>query len=341
MKRRSLFVNSLFLTLLLVGCVSTNSKQEIYDPAKAHSQQLNGDVYDQTEHKRLIIIATGDMSGVYFSLGQAMAEIFEKYNGTVTATQVTSASIENKKLVSQMTAEIGFAAVDTLALKEKQADEGENSVSQLRALTGLYSNYLHIVTTKNSGIHSLNDLIGKRVSLGIEGSGTKLIAERTLGAVGYKRDEIQKSYLSFSQSADALRDGTIDAAFISSGLPNPEIERLASDIPIKLIPISGKIITQLHHQFGFYTGQSISRETYPGMKGNIQTIATKNVLFTYQDLSKEEAYEIVDTFYKHLTELQKVHPAAQDIHLNEAIKEIPLDFHPGATKYFIEHDIVH
>ena len=341
MKRRSLFVNSLFLTLLLVGCVSTNSKQEIYDPAKAHSQQLNGDVYDQTEHKRLIIIATGDMSGVYFSLGQALSEIFERHNGIATGTQVTSASLANNKLVSQKKAEIGFTAVDTLALGKSQISKEDNSVDQLRALTGLYSNYVHIVTTKKSGIVSLKDLAGKRVSLGTDGSGTKLIAERTLLAAGFKRDDIQKYYLSFSQSADALRNGTIDVAFFSSGLPNPEIELLASDIPIELVPIPTKIVNQLHKQYGFYSDQSIPLETYRGMKENIHTVSVKNVLLTYKDLPKEEAYELVGTFYQHLTELQQIHPAAQGINPKEATKGIPLDFHPGATEYFIEHDMIH
>lgn len=341
MKRGKLFVYSVFLTLLLVGCVSTNSMQEIYEPASVYFQQLSGNGHNQTDSKHFTIIATGDMSGVYFSLGQSMAAIFEKYNGAVTGTQVTSASIENQKLVSQKMAEIGFASVDTLALKQKQFSGGENSVSQLRALTGLYSNYVHIVTNKNSGINSLNDLIGKRVSLGTEGSGTKLIAERTLVAAGFRRNEIKKSYLTFSQSADALRDGSIDVAFISSGLPNPEIERLASEISIKLVPIPSKIVTKLYHQFGFYTDKSISQKTYPWLEENIHTIATKNVLFTYQDLPNEEAYEIVDTLYKHLPELQKSHPAAQDIHLDEAKKGIPLDFHPGATEYFIEHATVH
>ncbi len=341
MKLGSLFAISLILTVLLVGCVSANSKQEIYYPAKAQTEQIGEDAENLTDYNNLLIIATGDMSGVYFSLGQAMADIFEKHNGTVTGTQVTSASLANIKLVSQKKAEIGFAAVDTLALGKSQISEEEHSVDQLRALTGLYSNYVHIVTTKKSGITSLKDLAGKRVSLGMDGSETKLIAERTLLAAGFKRDEIQKYYLSFSQSADALRNGTIDVAFFSSGLPNPEIELLASDIPIELVPIPTKIANQLHKQFGFYSDQSIPLETYRGIKENIHTVSVKNVLLTYKDLPTEEAYELVSTFYQHLTELQQIHPAAEGINPKEATKGIPLDFHPGATEYFIEHDMIH
>ena len=214
-------------------------------------------------------------------------------------------------------------------------------LGQLRALTGLYSNYVHIVTTKKSGIISLKDLAGKRISVGTNDSGTKLIAERTLLAAGINSNEIKKNYLSFSQSADALRNGTIDAAFFSSGLPNPEIELLASDIPIKLVPVPTKIVNQLYKQFGFYTAESIPPETYRGLNENINTIKVKNVLLTYRDLPKEEAYELVNTFYQHLSELKQIHPAARAIHPKEAEKGIPLDFHPGAIDYFIEHDIIH
>ncbi|MDQ0219226.1 TAXI family TRAP transporter solute-binding subunit [Peribacillus cavernae] len=331
MEKQILFAGVLLLSLLLAGCLPANGTQEIPSPALQKQSS--------SKDKNALIIATGDMSGVYFSLGQAMADMYEKYNGAASATQITSASIQNARLTSQKKVELGFASVDVLD-RETQKPEDADSRTKLRALTGLYANYVHIVTTEKSGIRSLKDLSGKRISLGSNESGTKLIAERTLLSAGLTKNDIHKYFFSFSQSADALRNGTIDAAFFSSGLPNPEIATLAAQLPITLIPIPKEIVDRLHEQYGFYMERDIPRETY-GMKRNIETLAVKNVLLTYRDLPKQEAYELVDTLYTHLPELQQIHPAARDIKLTDAKTGIPLDFHPGAVKYFTEHEIIH
>ncbi|MGE8207176.1 TAXI family TRAP transporter solute-binding subunit [Heyndrickxia sp. NPDC080065] len=312
-------LNFLFLwVILLTGCTNDNQKVTSHfvfpTPEKISDDQ------------RSLIIATGDMSGVYFSLGQALADLFEKYNGTASGTQVTNASIHNTKLVSQKQAELGFSTVDVLALPE-------TNKTKLRALTGLYSNYIQIVTTKESGIHSLKDLRGKRVSLGTDGSGTKLMSERILKAANLANHQMQLFSLSFTQSADALRNGTIDAAFFSSGLPNPEISALDKELDIRLVPVPIQIIEQLHDQYGFYNRDVIGSQTYHGVSNKIQTITVKNVLLTYPDLPNQEAFQLVKTIFEHLPELKTVHPAAADINDLEAIKGIPIDFHPGANQY--------
>jgi uncharacterized protein len=277
-----------------------------------------------------LVIATGDMSGVYFPFGQAMADLFRKYNGKASGTQVTNASIQNTKLVSQKQAELGFSTVDVLALPETKEKE-------ILALTGLYSNFIQIVTTQRD-IHTLADLRGKRVSIGTDGSGTKLMSERILKAANLASEKIDISTLSFTQSADALRNGTIDVAFFSSGLPNPVISELASEMEISLVPIPKQIALSLHEEFEFYTLDEISGQTYEGIKST-PTLAVKNVLVTYPDLPKQEAYQIVKTLYNHLSESQNAHPEAMEINLAEATAGIPIALHPGAKQFFKE--IIH
>jgi uncharacterized protein len=336
MKIRALFTGAMLLASL-AGCSLENGKQEIPSPATVYSHQEQ----QSSLQNDVLIIATGDMSGVYFSLGQAMADLYEKYNGLASGTQVTNASFQNTRLVSRKKAELGFASVDALGLLEKQKSKGEEHQTTLRALTGLYSNYIQIVTTEKSGIHALKDLSGKRISVGSIDSGTKLVAERTLEVAGLTSNKIHKFNLSFSQSADALRNGNIDAAFFVSGLPNPEITSISTEMPIKLIPIPEEIVNRLKDQYGYYSEAEIPRETYHGQKINIQTFSIKNVLLTNQDMSNKEAYNLVKTLYEHLPELQEIHPAARDIKLSEAKTGIPLEFHPGAEKYFSEHGIFH
>lgn len=325
MGKRQLFTGILFLFMMLAGCTAVNEKQEIPSPAAEHPQSEHSSSQDSD----VLIIATGDMSGVYFSLGQAIAAIYEKYNGIASAVQVTNASFQNTRLVSQKKADIGFATLDVLSEMEK-----DHSVDHLRVLTGLYSNYIHIVALKHSGITSLKDLEGKRISVGPDGSGTKLTAGRVLSAFGLNDKKVEKHFLTFSQSVDALKNGTIDAAFIFSGLPNPEIATLASQMPITLIPVPREVVSNLHKEHGYYSVKMIPQDTYEGMKESVQTISVKNVLLVHKDLPEKQAYQLVKTLYSHLPELQKIHPAARDIIGTEAKAENPIDFHPGAKKYF-------
>lgn len=325
MEKRLLFTGFLFIFLILAGCTAVEEKQEIPSPALVHPLSE----YPSNQGKDVLVIATGDMSGVYYSLGQAIAAIYEKHDGVATAAQVTNASFQNIELISKKEADLGFATVDVLSEMEE-----DDSIQNLKVLTELYSNYIHIVTLKHSGITSFKDLEGKRISVGPDGSGTKLTAERTLSIFGLDGNKVEKQFLTFTQSADALRNGTIDAAFFSSGLPNPEIATLASQMPISLIPIPEAMVSNLNKEFGIYTIKEIPMGTYEGMDESIQTISVKNVLLTHKDLSEKQAYQLVSSLDTHLPELQKTHSAAQDIPVAEAKVEFPVDYHPGAKKYF-------
>ncbi|MEH7122197.1 TAXI family TRAP transporter solute-binding subunit [Bacillus sp. JJ1773] len=322
MKTGTLLKILFLLIFLLIGCIKI--KQELFSTVVQTVPLLSEEI---TENQTTLVIATGDMSGVYFPLGQAMADLFRKYNGKASGTQVTNASIQNSKLVSQKQAEIGFSTVDVLALPEIKK-------SEILALTGIYSNFIQIVTTK-SDIKTLDDLRGKRVSVGTVGSGTKLMSERILKAANLASNEMDLSALSFTQSADALRNGTIDVAFFSSGLPNPVIAELASEMEISLVPIPKQMADRLHEEFEFYTLDEIRGQTYEGVEST-PTLAVKNVLLTYPDLPKQEAYQMVKTLYDHLPELQNAHPEAMEIKLAEATVGIPIDFHPGAKQFFDE-----
>ncbi|WP_170289715.1 TAXI family TRAP transporter solute-binding subunit [Cytobacillus depressus] len=325
MKTGTLLKILFLLIILLVGSIKI--KQELFSTGGQTVPPLSEEI---TGNQTTLVIATGDMSGVYFPLGQAMADLFRKYDGKSSGTQVTNASVQNTKLVSQKQAEIGFSTVDVLALPEYKK-------SEVLALTGIYSNFIQIVTTENE-IKTLEDLRGKRVSIGTVGSGTKLMSERILKAANLASYDMDISTLSFTQSADALRNGTIDVAFFSSGLPNPVIAELAAEMEISLVPIPKQMADRLHEEFEYYTLDEISGQTYEGVEST-PTLAVKNVLLTYPDLPKQEAYQMVKTLYDHLPELQNAHPEAKEIKLAEATRGISIDFHPGAKQFFEE--IIH
>lgn len=331
MKLRHFLLGTALLFLSLVaGCSFAEKKQEIPSPVTLYPIKQTAQAASTPLFGRTVTIVTGDMSGVYFPLGEALAGIYERYGGAVTGTRMTKASIENLKLVTKKQAELGFTSVDALF------SEGKNSSPELRAITGLYFNYVHIAVSKKSGIHSLKDLAGKKVSIGPVDSGTALSAERVLQAAHLTGTAIQKHSFSFTQSEQALRDGVIDAAFFSSGLPNPDLSSLVDDTSFTLLSIPEDVQAALQQAYPYYAKRSIPAETYHGLQRPIHTIAVQNMLVTYRDLPEDTAYELTKHLYEHLPELYEIHPAARGINTAEADLPMYLPLHPGAARYFTE-----
>ncbi|MGM9925571.1 MAG: TAXI family TRAP transporter solute-binding subunit [Bacillus sp. (in: firmicutes)] len=333
MRSRWHVIGMLLFTVFMAGCASGASNQEIPSIANNSLQGMPSSE-DEPFNDDVLIIATGDMSGVYFPIGQALAGIYERKKGVAVGTRVTDASVENMALVGRKQADIGFSTADVL-------DAAEQDISRLRALTGFYPNYMQVVTTKESGIYSLADLKGKRISTGKEGSGTKIMAERVLRAAGLAKQDTYTYNMSFSQAADALRNGAIDAAFFSSGLPNPEITELAMEIPITLLPISGEVADRLVGEFNVYTNGRIPQDLYAGNTKPVESITVPNVLLAHQDITDSEAYQLVESLYSNLPELQDIHPAVKTIKLTDAMDDIPVEYHPGALLYFKKQGFIH
>lgn len=151
MTQRTLFaMAALLLLLYATGCSLAETKQEIPSPV-SHYPAKPADSASPVLQGRLITIATGDISGVYFPIGQALASIYEQSSSAVAGTRITKASIENTQLVAQKKAELGFSTTDALLLVNQQSNaEAKQQQSHLRAITGLYSNYIHIVATQKA-----------------------------------------------------------------------------------------------------------------------------------------------------------------------------------------------
>ncbi|WP_042351048.1 TAXI family TRAP transporter solute-binding subunit [Bacillus massiliigorillae] len=339
MRNRLLIVTTLIFAVLLTGCTSASSNQET--PSIVGKSLQETPISKDSIFNDVLIIATGDMSGVYFPLGQALAQIYEQKNKAKVGTQVTNASVDNMVLVSQKKADLGFATADVLDAAIMENPDSQRNISQLRALASIYSNYLQIVTTKTSGIHTFADLKGKRINVGQEGSGTRIMAERVLREANLTEKDYQSHTLSFSQSADALRNGSIDVAFFSSGLPNPELLKLSSEIPISLLAMPTELATKLEGKYDVYTKDVISKETYQGLAEDVHTVSVQNILLIHQDVSNIEAYRLVESLYSNLGDLQAIHSAANGINLSKAITDIPIKYHPGALTYYRKQGIIH
>jgi TRAP transporter TAXI family solute receptor len=284
-------------------------------------------------------IATGGTGGVYYVYGGALARLIsESVPGVEATAEVTSASIDNLKFLRDGKADIAFTLADTL----KDASEGKGAFEgrpiDLRALAVLYTNVTHVVTKKGSGITKLADLKGKVVSMGSAGSGTETIADRTLVAAGLDpAADIKRENLSAQASADALKDGKVDAFFWSGGLPTAAVLDLAISAPTLLLE-TASVLPKLQARYGeaLYRPVSIPPSTYSSIDTEVHTFGVSNVLVVPASFDAGRAYLIVKTMFEKKKALVAAHAEARNLNLQTAITGSPVPLHEGALKYYGE-----
>jgi TRAP transporter TAXI family solute receptor len=284
-----------------------------------------------------ITVATGGTSGVYYPIGGAISNIIEKELGIDSSVQATGASVENVNLINTGRAEIAVTMADTVlqAYEGSGAFEGEEPMDSLRGLMSLYPNFVQVVTTEDSGIESVVDLAGKSVGVGAANSGVELNARMVLEAHGMSYDDINEDYLSYSEAIDQIKNGMIDAAFVTSGVPNATVIDLDTTHKAKILPIEGEAMDYLMENFPFFSTEIIPAGAY-GNEEDIPTAAITNLLLISHQISEEAGYEITKTLFENLEQIQGSHHAAKDITLDTVDVGMPVPFHPGAERYFKE-----
>lgn len=283
-------------------------------------------------------IATGGTGGVYFPYGGGLAEVIGRHvDGASASAEVTGASVENVALISRGDSDMALALADTVyqAFHGEGAFEGRQ-VSELRAMASIYPNAVQIVTLADSGITSLEDLRGQRVSVGAPGSGTEVSAQTLLAANGITYDDFDPQRLNFNETADALRDGDIAAGFWSVGPPTSSIMNLATTRSIAIIPMSDEEIANAIEAEPTFAPYTLRAGLYEGMSDPVQTISTPNVLIVHEDMDEELVYNITRAMFEHVEELIAIHPAANDTTIEFSVASTPIPFHPGALRYLEE-----
>ncbi|MDQ0338234.1 TRAP transporter TAXI family solute receptor [Caldalkalibacillus uzonensis] len=293
------------------------------------------------EEDLFITIATGGTSGVYYPIGGAISTILEEELGYDTSVQATGASVENINLLLNNNAELAITMGDAVlqAYEGFGAFEGEEPKTELTGIAGLYPNFVQVVTTADSGIETFADLKGKRVGVGAPNSGVELNARMMFEAHGMSYDDIQEDYLSYSEAIDQIRNGMIDAAFVTSGLPNATVIDLSTTHEVKIVPIEGEAMTYLEEHYPFFTASEIPAGTYDNEEP-IPTASITNLLLVNHTLSEEVVYNITKALFENLETLHNAHNAAQDISLEKVEEGMVVPLHPGAQRYFEEQGVL-
>lgn len=287
-------------------------------------------------------IATGGTGGVYYPYGGSMASMLsDAIEDADFTAEVTSASVDNMYLIDSHDADLAFVLSDT-AYDAGQGNAPFEEPVNANSLLTLYNNYTQIVATADSGITSVADLAGKRVSVGSPNSGTEVIALRILEAAGIDADnDITMEQLSASESAAAVKDGKIDAFFWSGGLPTAAVTDLGAtpNMDITIVP-SADLVDEVSAAYGaFYHTGTIPAGTYPGQDEDVEVITVPNVLVVNADMDEELAYNITKAIFDNQDDLALAHPEAKNLSLETALSSTALPYHPGALRYLAEQGI--
>jgi uncharacterized protein len=281
-------------------------------------------------------IATGGTGGVYYPYGGGIGTLLSEQLEGITATvQETNASVDNILLLQDGGADIAFALGDTVADAVAGVAQFEGREVSICALGRLYDNATQTVTTSGTGIRTIADLRGKRVSVGSPGSGTEVIALRILEAAGIDPDtDMQRSQLGVGETAQALRDGTIDAGFWSGGLPTGALVDLASTGQMVVLP-TAEYTDALAAQFGpYYSTAEIPAGTYQGQTEASPQVVVPNVLVVRSDMPEQLQQDVTRAIFENEARLATVHPAANDLDAATAGDIGFVDVCPGARAYF-------
>jgi len=327
MKKRRIFtlllISVLVLSIFMVGCGNGD----------------NGDAEDGSESPDRLAIATGGTTGVYYPLGGAFANIINDYVDGVTAnSESTGASVENVNLLND--GEVDFAMVQNdisyYAYEGIEMFDAEEPMENLRGLATLYPETIQIVADAGAGIESVEDLAGKRVAVGAPGSGTEANARQILAAHGLTYDDLTPDYLSFGEASENLRDGHVDAAFVTAGTPTAAITDLSTQHDVVLVSISQDMIDEIISEYPYYAQVEIPAGTYRDQDEAVDAVAVMAMLTVRAELSEDLVYEVTKALFENLSDLESAHARGGDVSLEGALDGMSLELHPGTQRYFDE-----
>jgi TRAP transporter TAXI family solute receptor len=288
--------------------------------------------------QQFVNVLTGGQSGVYYPLGVALSQIYAKALPNVkTSAQATKASAENLNLVQAGRGEVAFTLGDALSDAYKGNEEAgfKTPLKKLRVMAAIYPNYIQIVASAESGIKTLADLKGKRISVGAPKSGTELNARAVLKAAGLSYSDFSKvEYLPFGESVELMKNRQLDVTLQSAGLGVSAIRDLATAVPIVVVAVPPEVVAKVGDPA--YQNATIPANTYGGQTTAVQTVAIQNYLVTSESVSADTVYALTKATFSNLDQLAAAHNAAKTISKDTAAVNPPAPLHPGAEKYYRE-----
>ena len=284
-------------------------------------------------------MGTGGSAGTYYGYGGVLGQYIKNKAGidvTVVATDGSKANIQG---IDAGDYQLGTVQSDTMSYAwegTRSFDSGK--VDSFRVVAGLYAEAVQLVTM-DPNIKSAKDLAGKAVSIGAPSSGVYFNAMDVLAAAGLTEADIKPQYLSFSDSADALKDGKIDAAFVVAGAPAPAITELCTTNDAYLVPMDGDVADAMMAACPFYTTYVIPAGTYPKQDADVTTVTVKATLIVSASASEDDVYNLTKAIFDNAADIAKENGKGAELSIDNATSGMTAPFHKGAAKYFAEKGV--
>ncbi len=293
-----------------------------------------------TAKTTFISIGTGGTGGIYYPYGGGVAEIWSKYvPGVKAVAEVTGASVENVKLAHKGETVVGEVMGDVAVAGYEGTSKFKGKKHNILGMAIMYPNLLQVVALKSSGITNIEQVKGRSISTGSPGSGTNFMAEAVLKALGVEKGDYKDSRLSFTESANALRDGTIEVGIWSVGPGTSSILDLSTTHDIHIIGFTPQQTEKILSANATYSAVDLGGGVYRGVDQPVPTIGVWNVMICQSTLADDMVYNLVKALYEHNDYLLKIHPSAAYTTPENAVKYSPVPLHPGTIKYLKEKGV--
>ena len=285
-------------------------------------------------------MGTGGSAGTYYGYGGVLGQYIRNKASIDVKVVATDGSKANIQGIAAGDYQLGTVQSDVMAYawEGTRSFESTGKIDSFRVVAGLYAESVQLVTMDPS-IKSVADLKGRSVSIGAPGSGVYFNATDVLAAAGLTETDINAQYQSFADSADALKDGKIDAAFIVAGAPTPAITELCTTNSAYLVPIDGAVADAMMAASPFYTAYVIPAGTYPGQDSDVTTVTVKATLIVDAKASEDAVYNLTKAIFDNAADIAKENGKGAELSLENATSGMTAPFHKGAAKYFAEKGV--
>jgi uncharacterized protein len=283
-------------------------------------------------------IGTASTGGTWYPLGGGVANMINKYvKGYQAAAHPSGASIENIRAIVKKQDALTLSMPDTAfqAYNGLEAFAGK-PVKELRGLLSTYPIDIQFYTLAKSPIKTIKDLKGKKVAVGAPGSGTEAMARYVLKVYGLTYNDIDEQFLSATETSESLKDGNIDAGIVTLGTPAPTLMDLATQRDIRFLDIEPEVAEKINKEFPAYYPTTIPANTYNKQDKPHHTLAWMGLFVVHKDMTDQLAIDILRAVFDHKDELDRIHVQFKGINLQNAVKGMPIPWHPGAEKFYKE-----
>ena len=314
------------MTVMLAGC---GSKEEGGSDAPAKDDSAASELR----------FVTGGESGTYYAFGSVIAQHATNNAGVKVTALVGNGSQANVLELEDGNAELAFCQSDVMAYAYAGTNLFEGApVEVFSTVAALYDEQVQIVTC-DPEIKTVADLKGKNVSIGAAGSGVYFNAIDILGVYGLSETDINPTYQAFGDSADSLKDGKIDAAFIVAGAPTTAITDLSTSKQAYLVALDDAHVADLIKVSDYYVKTVIPAGTYSGIDTDTITVSVGAVILAADSVSEDAVYALTADIFDNAASLTDSHAKYAEVSVEKGASITSVPYHPGAAKYFSEQGI--